>query len=81
MRNDNSSMFLLLFFIVIIYIFYQIKYVDIRKPQPAVYIDRPRPVYIPIRQPRHRQRKRRIHPQPIHKVTPFMPLVRPEIKK
>jgi len=84
MSNDNSVMFLLLFFIVIVYVFYQIRFVDIKKPQ-TVYINRPQPIYIQPR--RYRPRGYRPHNRPhnrphkIIKVDPIMPLVRPDIKK
>ena len=83
MINDNSILFLFLFFIVIIYIFYQIRFVD-KKPQ-TVYINRPQPIYIQPRRYRphrpHRPHNHHDHYKKIIKVDPIMPLVRPGIKK
>ena len=80
MSNDNSVMFLLLFFIVIVYVFYQIRFVDIKKPQ-TVYKTIPQPIYIQPRRYRPRRYRPRNKPQKIIKVDPIIPLVRPDIKK
>jgi len=85
MGDDNSVMFLLLFFIVIVYVFYQIRFVD-KKPQ-TIYKTIPQPVYIQphkYRQYGYRPHSRphsRPHHKKIIKVDPIMPLVRPGIKK
>ena len=80
MSNDNSIM-LLLFFIVILYIFYQIRFVD-KRPQ-TVYINRREPIYIQPRRyrPRGYRPHSRAHQKKIIKVDPIIPLVRPGIKK
>jgi len=80
--KDNSVLFLLMFFIVIIYVFYQIRYVDNQQPN-TIYINRPQPIYIPYN--RHKPRRNRIHPmppaRPIRPIIPVKPLPRPDIKK
>ena len=80
--KDNSVIFLLLFFTVIIYIFYQIKYVDIVKPVP-VYINRPQPIYIPYHT--NRPRRNRIQPRPPKRPSRpkkvIQPMPRPDIQK
>ena len=77
--SSKLTLGLLLFFIVIIYVFYQIRFAD-KKPQ-KVYINRPQPIYIqPHRYRPHRYRPHN-RPHKIIKVKPIMPLVRPGIKK
>ena len=77
--KDNSVLFLLMFFIVIKYVFYQIRYVDNQQPK-TVYINRPQPIYIPYN--RHIPRRNRIHPMPpARPIPPARPLPRPDIKK
>ena len=90
--KDNSILILFLFFIVILYILYQIRYVDNLQPK-TVYIDRTRQIYVPqYRYNRHPIRPKR--PQrplpparpmpPAEKILPNIPvepLPRPDIKK
>ena len=91
--KDSQILFLLLFLIILIYIFYQIKYVDKKQiiQHRTIYVDRPiyRPVY-----PRYiykRQRPNKIKPiipfkpippkKPMPPAVPIKPLPRPDIKK
>tara|TARA_Y100000389_G_C17273334_1_gene419122 strand:+ start:352 stop:636 length:285 start_codon:yes stop_codon:yes gene_type:complete len=93
--KDNSILILFLFFTVIIYILYQIRYVDNLQPK-TVYIDRTRQIYVPhYRYNRHPMRpirpKRPQRPLPparpmppaekILPIIPVEPLPRPDIKK
>ncbi len=87
MSKDNSIMLLFLFFIVILYILYQIKYIDNHRPQ-TIYIDRTRQIYLP--QYRYNRRPKRpkkpLLPAmpPAEKILPIIPvepMIRPDIKK
>jgi len=87
--KDNSIMLLFLFFIVILYILYQIKYVDIHRPR-TIYIDRTQQIYLPqYRYNRRPKRPKRPLPPakpmpPAEKILPIIPvepMPRPDIKK
>lgn len=81
----NSVLFLILFLIIIVYIFYQIQYVDIQKKKP-VYKHNHFKNIKKYRHNSHINRNKNTHKPNKHrnkyiKVKPLMPLVRPGIKK